>query len=109
MELLIDGKKLPAGRATTEVTLEQACEACYNDPETGWKDTDHGRKQRYYFSMFYSFWGKDKLLREINKEEWYNFTSQFSETATNNRRACCINRVFRHALEQGTITPENIC
>tara|TARA_B100001121_G_C18615115_1_gene586442 strand:- start:123 stop:1163 length:1041 start_codon:yes stop_codon:yes gene_type:complete len=106
--LLIDGKKIPAGRATTEATLEQACEACYNDPETGWKDTDHGRKQRYYFSKFYSFWGKDKLLREINKEEWYNFTSQFSETATNNRRACCINKVFRHALEQGTIAPQHL-
>ena len=38
------------------------------------EDTDHGRKQKYYFSKFYNFWGKDKLLREINKEEWYKFT-----------------------------------
>ncbi len=105
---LIDGVNIPAGRATTEVTLQQACEACWNDPEVGWKDTDHGKKQKYYFQMFYDFWGKDKLLRDINKEEWYKFTAQFKETATNNRRACCINRVFRHALEQGTITPEKL-
>ena len=45
-------------------------------------------------------------ISKINKTEWYKFTEQFSETATNNRRACCINKVFRHALEQGTITPD---
>ena len=83
---LIDGKNVPAGRARTEATLQQACEACYEDPETGWKDTEHGKKQKYYFSKFYSFWGKDKLLREIDKTEWYKFTAQFSETATKNRR-----------------------
>ena len=105
---LIDGKNVPAGRARTEATLQQACEACYEDPETGWKDTEHGKKQKYYFSKFYSFWGKDKLLREIDKTEWYKFTAQFSETATNNRRACCINKVFRHALEQGTITADKL-
>ena len=44
---LIDGVNIPAGRATTEVTLQQACEACWNDPEVGWKDTDHGKKQKY--------------------------------------------------------------
>ena len=103
---LIDGRNIPAGRARTEVTLEQACEACWNDPEVGWANTDHGRKQKYYFSKMYEFWGKDKLLREINKEEWYKFTAQFSDTATNNRRACCINKVFRHALDQGTLAPQ---
>jgi len=107
-KLLIDGKTIPAGRAKTEVTLQEACEACWNDPEVGWSDTDHGRKQKYYFSKFYNHWGKDKLLREINKEEWYKFAEQFPETATNNRRACCINRVSRHALEQGTITPDKL-
>ena len=103
---LIDGKEIPSVRSATEITLHGACEATWNDPESGWKDTDHGKKQKYYFSKFYEFWGKDKLLREINKEEWYKFTAQFSETATNNRRACCINKVFRHALDQGTLAPQ---
>ena len=52
---LIDGKDVPAGRATNEVTLKQACEACWEDPETGWRNTDHGRKQKYYFSKFSLF------------------------------------------------------
>lgn len=105
---LLDGRDIARGRARAEITLKEACEACYNDPESGWKDTEHGKKQQYYFSKFYKFWGEDKLLREIDKNEWYKFTAQFSETATNNRRACCINKVFRHALEQGTITADNL-
>ena len=79
----------------------------WNDPESGWKDTDHGRKQKYYFSMFYEFWGKDKLLREITKDEWYKFAAQFDDTATNNRRACCLNKVFRYALGMG-LAPKHL-
>ena len=104
---LIDGKEVPAGKATTEVKLKQACEACWNDPETGWRNTDHGRKQKYYFSKFYNFWGEDKLLREITKEEWYKFTDQFDDTATNNRRACCMNKVFQYALGMG-LAPKHL-
>ena len=98
---LIDGKEIESVRSATEITLHSACEACWNDPESGWKDTDHGKKQKYYFSKFYEFWGKDKLLREITKDEWYKFIEQFPVTATNNRRACCLNKVFRYALGLG--------
>ena len=47
--------------------LKQACEACWNDPETGWRNTDHGRNRNIIFK-FYDFWGKDKLLRESIKK-----------------------------------------
>ena len=100
-KLLIDGKDIPKLKSVTEVRLQQACEACWNDPEEGWKDTDHGKKQKYYFSKFYDFWGKDKLLKDITKDEWYKFAAQFEDTATNNRRACCMNKVFRYALGMG--------
>ena len=106
-KLLIDGKDIPKVRSVTEVRLQQACEACWNDPESGWKDTDHGKKQKYYFSKFYEFWGKDKLLKDITKDEWYKFTAQFDDTATNNRRACCLNKVLRYALGLG-LAPKHL-
>ena len=104
---LIDGKEIGLTISRAEVTLQQACEATWNDPESGWLDTDHGKKQKYYFTMFYNFWGKDKLLRDIDKAEWYKFAAQFEDTATNNRRACCLNKVFRYALGMG-LAPKHL-
>ena len=51
---LIDGKEIGLTISRSEVTLQQACEATWNDPENGWIDTDHGRKQKYYFGFIQS-------------------------------------------------------
>ena len=85
------------------ITLKEAFEQCYNDPENGWKDTDHGRKQKYYAQSFYNFWGANVPLTSITKEEWYKYIEQFQATATNNRRASCINKIFNYAIENGSI------
>jgi len=109
-KMVMDGVALPKGKADKAITLKDAFWNCYNDTtqEKPWKDTDHGKKQIYYFLSMSKFWGENKLLRDIKKEDWLEFISQFPETATNNRRACCLNKVFRHALEQGTITADNL-
>ena len=88
---------------TNGVTLKEAFEQCYNDPETGWLNTEHGKKQKYYAQSFYNHWGANTPLIEITKESWYAYIKQFQATATNNRRASCMNKIFNYAVENGLI------
>ena len=120
---LIDGKPLNKVRAISQITIRQAGNNCLNNPRVGWKDngepTPHGRKQGYYLNSFCEFWGEDKPLREIKEfiqpvdgkkkdADWEDYISQFGEwTATNNRRACCINKIFSQAFADGHITADN--
>jgi len=109
---LIDGKPLNKVRALSQITLKQAFENCINNPDVGWKLngelTKHGKHQVYYAKSFYKFFGEDKLLRDIKKEDWFIFIEQFGDwTATNNRKACCINKIFSQAREDNNITADN--
>ena len=92
---------------TRGITIKEAFEQCYNDPEIGWMNTDHGKKQKYYAQSFYNFWGAKTPLTNITKKMWYEYTAQFQATATNNRRASCINKLFNYAVENGTIAPSD--
>lgn len=85
------------------ITIKEAFEQCYNDPEGGWLDTEHGKRQKYFAQSFYNFWGAKSPLDTITKDEWYKYISQFKVSATNNRRASCINKIFNYALENGSI------
>ena len=120
---LIDGKPLNKVRAISQITIRQAGNNCLNNPRVGWREkgepTPHGRKQGYYINSFCEFWGEDKPLREIKEftqpvdgkkkdADWEDYISQFGEwTATNNRRACCINKIFSQAFADGHITADN--
>jgi len=110
---LIDGKPLNKVRALSQITLKQAFENVLNNPETGWivdgELTAHGRKQKYYANAFYSFWGANKPLKEIKKEDWYGFIDQYGDwTSTNNRRACTMNKIFSQAYKDGHIIITNL-
>ena len=110
---LIDGKPLNKVRAISQITLKQAFENVYNNPETGWQNrgepTPHGRKQKYYANAFYDMWGTDKPLREITIDDWHGFIDQFGDwTATNNRRACTMNKIFSQAYKDGHITVKHL-
>ena len=110
---LIDGKPLNKVRALSQITLREAYENCINNREVGWvvdgEPTAHGRKQGYYAKSFYEFFGANKPLRDIKLNDWYSYIEQFGDwTATNNRRACCMNKIFRQALEDGHINPKNL-
>ena len=85
------------------ITLKEAFDACYKDREVGWTDTDHGKKQKYYAQSFFNFFGANTPLEDITKENWYKYTDTFKNTATNNRRASCMNKIFNHAIENGTL------
>jgi|TARA_B100001964_G_scaffold131072_1_gene144844 integrase len=109
---LIDGKPLNKVRALTQITLKEAFENCLNNREVGWiRDgelTAHGKKQKYYANAFYEFFGANKSLRDIKLKDWYGFIDQYGDwTATNNRRACCMNKIFTHAFVNGHITADN--
>ena len=40
--------------------------------------------------------------------DWEDYISQFGDwTPTNNRRACCINKIFSQARADGHITSDN--
>jgi len=117
LQQLLDGKPLNRIKAKTQITLREAFENTMNNPEVGWlgtngEPTSHGKKMQYYAKMFYKYFGASKLLREIKKGTatmegtWYHFISQFGESNTNNRKACCINKIFRQALDDGHITSE---
>ena len=97
------GIKIIPTSVSRSITIKEAFEQCYNDPENGWKDTDHGRKQKYYAQSFYNFWGANSPLTSITKDEWYKYIGQFQATATNNRRASCINKIFNYAIGNGSI------
>ena len=119
LQQLLDGKPLNRIRAKSQITLKEAFENTLNNPEVGWLDsmgelTSHGKKMQYYAKMFYKYFGANKPLREIKKGTltmtgtWYNFISQFGDTNTNNRKACCINKIFRQALDDCHITSEHL-
>lgn len=114
---LLDGKPLGRIRAKSQITLREAFVNTLNNPEVAWLDstgepTAHGRKMKYYAKMFYNYFGANKPLREIKKGTatmegtWYNFISQFGESNTNNRKACCMNKIFTQAHDDGHITSE---
>ena len=122
---LIDGKPLNTVRGKSQITLKEACNNALNNPNVGWKikgePTQWGKKMIYYIKSFCEFWGSDKPLREIKEyiptpsegkkkgADWNDYISQFGEwTATNNRRACCMNKIFRQALDDGHINPKNL-
>ena len=120
---LIDGKPLNKVRAISQITIRQAGNNCLNNPKVGWKvqgeHTAHGRKQGYYINSFCEFWGEDKPLREIKEfihsvdgkkpdADWEDYIAQFGDwTATNNRRACCMNKIFSQARIDGHINADN--
>ena len=121
---ILDGKPLNKVRAQSQITLRQAGNNCLNNPKVGWRvqgePSPHGRKQGYYINSFCEFWGDDKPLREIKEyiptpsggkkkdADWEDYISQFGEwTATNNRRACCINKIFSQARADGHINADN--
>ena len=85
------------------ITLLKAFEACYSDPETNWTNTAHGKKMKYYAQSFYNFFGANTPLKDIVKDNWYKYTETFKDTATNNRRASCMNKIFNHAVENGSL------
>lgn len=100
----LDGREAVRRRAVESITLKQAFWNCYNDPENDWKDTTHGQKQKYYANKMIEFFGSNKLLKDITKDNWYQFIAQFPDTATNNRRASCFNKIYKHAFSQGNVT-----
>ena len=109
---LIDGKPLNKVRALSQITLREAYENCINNREVGWvvdgEPTAHGRKQGYYAKSFYEFFGANKPLRDIKLDDWYSYIEQFGDwTATNNRRACCMNKLFSQARLDNHITADN--
>ncbi len=109
---LIDGKPLNKVRALSQITLREAYENCINNREVGWvvdgEPTAHGRKQGYYAKSFYEFFGANKPLRDIKLNDWYSYIEQFGDwTATNNRRACCMNKLFSQARLDNHITADN--
>ena len=89
------------------ITLLKAFNNCYNDPETNWTNTSHGKKMKYYAQSFYNFFGANTPLQDITKDMWYEYTSTFKDTATNNRRASCMNKIMNHAVENGTLKAEH--
>jgi len=114
-EQILDGKPREKIRANSQITLKQAFENCLNNPEVAWlqdgEPTQHGKKQQYTANSFYKYWGANKPLREIKKEDWYTYIKPFNEgkwTNTNNRRACTMNKIFSQALADGHISPANL-
>jgi len=99
-------KIIPTAKSRS-ITIKEAFEQCYNDPDNGWKDTEHGKKQKYYAQSFYNFWGANSPLTDVTKDEWHKYTAQFQATATNNRRASCMNKIFNYAVENGSISPSD--
>ena len=117
LQQLLDGKPLNRVKARSQITLKEAFENTMNNPENKWLDssgepTAYGKKMQYYANAFYKYFGAKKILREIKKGTrtmegtWYHFISQFGETATNNRKACCMNKIFRQAHDDCHITSE---
>ena len=92
---------------TKGITIKQAFEQCYNDPENGWKETEHGKKMKYYAQRLYNHFGANAQLTDITKSTWYEFIKQFGDTATNNRRGSFINKIFNYAVGNGTLAAED--
>ena len=104
----LDGKEAVIKKASKEITLQEAFENCYNDPVSEWKDTEHGKKMKYYGEAFCKYFGANRKLRDIKIADWWKFIEQFPQTATNNRRACCMNKIMKHANSQGNLTADNV-
>ena len=108
---LIDGVPQNQVRAKSQVTLKEEFEYTLNNPRRGWSKngfhTAHGQKQVYYANSFYKFFGANKLLREIKLLNWDEYIKQYPDTNTNNRRACCMNSIFKNAFEAQRITSDN--
>lgn len=101
------GITLIATSKTRGISIKEAFEQCYNDPENSWKDTEHGKKMKYYAQKLYNHFGANAPLTDITKTSWYEFIEQFGDTATNNRRGSFINKIFNYAVINGTIAPED--
>ena len=95
---IIDGKPREKIRANSQITLKQAFENCLNNPEVGWLEdgepTKHGKKQQYHANSFYKFWGTDKPLREIKKEDWYEYIKPFNDGKWTNTNKTFLNNLF---------------
>lgn len=85
------------------ISIKEAFEQCYNDPEIGWSETEHGRKMKYYAQQLYNHFGANVALTSITKDKWYDYIKQFKNTATNNRRGSFINKLNNYAVANGTI------
>lgn len=108
---LLDGKPIDIKRANKQITLQEAFENTINNPEVGWiknnVETKHGIKQRYIANSFYKFFGINTKLRSITKDDWYKYITPYGETNTNNRRASCMNKILKQALQDHYITKEH--
>lgn len=108
---LTNGVEQQARRAVKEITLAEAFFNCFNDrdfDDKPWCDSDHGKKQRFYATSMIAFFGRNRLLRTIKLDDWRNYINQFPDTATRNRRASCLTKIFRHALSQNRITINDV-
>ena len=98
---LLDGKPINKIRANKQITLSLAFENTINNPENKWSKnglvTPHGKKQGYIANSLYKFFGKNRVLKTITKDEWYKYTNQFGDTNTNNRRASTMNKILLQA------------
>ena len=108
---LLDGKPVNKIRANKQITLSLAFENTINNPENKWSkngvETPHGRKQRYNNNSFLKFFGQNRILKTITKDDWYKYINQFGETNTNNRRASTMNKILKQAFADQYITKEH--
>ena len=108
---LLDGKPVNKIRANKQITLSLAFENTINNPENKWSKngfvTPHGKKQGYIANSLYKFFGKNRVLKTITKDEWYKYINQFGDTNTNNRRASTMNKILRQAFADQYITKEH--
>jgi len=108
---LQNGVQLQAKRAVKEISLNEAFHNCFYDKDFDdkpWCNSEHGRKQKFYAMSMIAFFGRNRLLRTIKLDDWRNYICQFPDTATRNRRASCLTKIFRHALFQNRITANDV-